>query len=49
MPFFTDTNIPLRYTVIHDKWHEYCERFYLKTDEEIFWSNLVKKEYARKL
>ena len=50
MQFFTDTNIPIAYTVIHDKWHENAIKFFKKHEKDnIFWSNLVKKEYDEKL
>lgn len=46
MPYFPDTNIPIGYPVIYDKWHEYSKNFYLETDKKIFWSNFVKQEYS---
>lgn len=50
MPFFTDTNIPIAYTVIHDKWHENATAFIKNHEEDtIFWSSLVKEEYNEKL
>ena len=48
MSFFVDTNIPLGYTVIHDKFHDSSKNF-IENNENIFWSNLVKKEYTEKL
>lgn len=50
MQFFTDTNIPIAYTVIHDKWHKNAIKFIKNHEKDnIFWSNLVKKEYDEKL
>ncbi|MBQ7928549.1 MAG: hypothetical protein IJ287_07425 [Methanobrevibacter sp.] len=50
MNFFVDTNIPLGYTVIHDKWHEKSKTFIENhANDSIFWSTLVKKEYRKKL
>lgn len=49
MIFFTDTNIPIGYTIIHDKWHEKSKKFYFQNEEDIFWSNLVQKEYNETL
>lgn len=50
MVFFTDTNIPLGYTVVHDKWHESSKTFINNHENDsIFWSNLVKKEYRETL
>lgn len=49
MPYFPDTNIPIGYTIIYDKWHEYSKNFYLETDKKIFWSNFVKQEYSMKI
>ena len=49
MHYFIDTNVALGYTVIHDKWHPPSEKFITETSEDIFWSNLVKKEYSSKL
>jgi hypothetical protein len=46
--FFVDTNFAVGYTVIHDKWHEKAKNFVEKNDE-IYWSNLVQKEYEYKL
>lgn len=48
MTFFVDTNIPLGYTIIHDKFHDPSKNF-IEDNEDIFWSNLVKKEYTEKL
>jgi predicted nucleic acid-binding protein len=48
MTFFVDTNIPLGYTIIHDKFHDHSKNF-IEDNEDIFWSNLVKKEYTEKL
>ena len=50
MNFFVDTNIPLGYTVIHDKWHEKSKTFIENhASDSILWSTLVKKEYRKKL
>lgn len=50
MPFFVDTNIALGYTCIHDKWHKNANKLIAENyDDKIFWSNLVKDEYNRKL
>ena len=49
MNYFIDTNVALGYTIIHDKWHPQSEKFITETSEDIFWSNLVKKEYSSKL
>lgn len=49
MNFFADTNIPIGYTVIHDKWHPQSKRFINNNENPIFWSNLVKKEYNDRL
>lgn len=47
--YFVDTNIPISYTVIHDKWHEPVNEFLCETEEDIFWSNIVSNEYSDKL
>lgn len=49
MNYFTDTNIPLGYTVIHDRWHEKSTEIILNNENKIFWSNLVREEYSKKL
>ena len=49
MAFFTDTNIALGYTIIHDRWHENAKKLIDEQTDEIFWSNLVEMEYNRKL
>lgn len=49
MHYFIDTNVALGYTVIHDKMHPQSEKFIKETSEDIFWSDLVKKEYSDKL
>lgn len=49
MPFFADTNLVLGYTIIHDKWHEKADKLISETNDAIFWSNLVKDEYNRKM
>lgn len=49
MPFFADTNLALGYTIIHDKHHKNANDLINKTEDNIFWSNLVKDEYERKL
>ena len=49
MAFFTDTNIALGYTIIHDKMHENAKKLIDEETEKIFWSNLVEKEYNEKL
>lgn len=46
MNFFIDTNVPIGYTVPHDKWHENSVNFIENADEPIFWSTFVKKEYS---
>lgn len=48
MSFFVDTNIPLGYTIIHDKYHDSSNNF-ITNNRNIFWSNLVQKEYTEKL
>ena len=48
MVFFTDSNVPLGYTVIHDKWHRKADKFVNSNQNSIFWSTLVKKEYETK-
>lgn len=45
MQYFVDTNVPIGYTVPHDKWHAQSINFLNKTSAPIFWSNLVQKEY----
>ena len=45
MNFFTDTNVPIGYTIIHDEWHEKSCDFIDNTQESIYWSTCVKKEY----
>ena len=50
MNFFTDTNIPIGYTVIHDKWHIPAKKFINNhSNDSIFWSNLVHEEYNKTL
>lgn len=49
MSFFIDTNIAIGFTVIHDKWHEQSKKFINNCSDSIYWSNLVKDEYTRKL
>lgn len=49
MYFFTDTNIPVGYSVPHDKWHDSSVNFIKNTPEQIFWSNLVQKESKDKI
>lgn len=49
MNYFIDTNISLGYTIIHDKWHDVSKTFINNHEKDsIFWSNLVKNEYAKK-
>lgn len=48
MNFFTDTNVPIAYTVIHDKWHEKANKFIENYSDSLFWSNLVRNEYNDK-
>lgn len=49
MNYFIDTNISLGYTIIHDKWHNVSKTFINNHEKDsIFWSNLVKNEYAKK-
>lgn len=48
MSFFTDTNLAVGYSVIHDKWHEKSKDF-IDNNKNIYWSNLVKEEYEDKL
>ena len=47
--YFTDSNIPLTYTIIHDRWHEPSKEFIENNENSLFWSNLVQDEYCRKL
>ncbi|WP_407411671.1 hypothetical protein [Methanobrevibacter sp.] len=50
MNFFVDTNIPIGYTVIHDRLHEKSKTFIDNHEtDSIFWSTLVKKEYHETL
>jgi hypothetical protein len=49
MNYFADTNIFVGFSVIHDEWHEQCKKFITADENQIFWSNLVKKEYEDKL
>lgn len=49
MNYFADTNIFVEFSVIHDEWHEQCKKFITADENQIFWSNLVKKEYEDKL
>ena len=49
MSFFIDTNMAIGYSVVNDKWHNNAVKFFSETEEDIFWSNLVKKEYTEKL
>ena len=50
MLFFSDTNLPIAYTVIHDKWHVNATKFFNNHEKDIiFWSTLVKKEYCETL
>ena len=49
MLFFTDTNIALGYTVVHDRWHDPSKEFIENHEDALFWSNLVHDEYCRKL
>lgn len=49
MSFFIDTNMAIGYSVVHDKWHDNAVKFICETEEDIFWSNLVQKEYSEKL
>ncbi|MDO5859309.1 hypothetical protein [Methanobrevibacter sp.] len=49
MSFFIDTNMAIGYSVVHDKWHDNAVKFICETEEDIFWSNLVQKEYCKKL
>jgi len=50
MNFFLDTNIPIGYTVIHDKWHEQSKTFIDNHENDsIFWSTLVESEYYETL
>ena len=49
MNYFIDTNIPLGYAIIHDKWHNVSKTFLDNHQKDsIFWSNLVKNEYTEK-
>lgn len=45
MNYFLDTNMPIGYTVVHDKFHETAKKFINEHENSLFWSNLVKKEY----
>lgn len=50
MNIFLDTNIPIGYTVIHDRLHEDSKTFIDNHEtDSIFWSTLVKKEYRQTL
>ncbi|MEE0934278.1 MAG: hypothetical protein U0L42_01260 [Methanobrevibacter sp.] len=50
MNFFVDTNIPIGYTIIHDRLHEKSKTFIDNHEtDSIFWSTLVKKEYHETL
>ncbi len=50
MNFFTDTNIPIGYTVIHDRLHKPSKTFINNhSTDSIFWSNLVQQEYKKTL
>lgn len=49
MKFFCDTNIPIGYTIIHDKWHPKSSEFIENNKYPIFWSNFVKQEYYNKI
>ena len=50
MVFFTDTNIPIGYTIIYDKFHDQSKIFINKHENDsIFWSNLVEEEYRQTL
>lgn len=44
-----DTNVPIGYTIIHDRWHENSKNFIDNNKNSIFWSNFVKSEYYNKL
>lgn len=48
MSFFIDTNLAVGFSVVHDNWHEKSKKF-VENNEDIYWSNLVKKEYEYKL
>lgn len=45
MSIFIDTNISVAHTIIHDKWHDPAKKIIDNTQDSIFWSTLVKKEY----
>ena len=45
MKYFLDTNMPIWYTIIHDKHHENASRFIEKHSNSVFWSNFVEEEY----
>lgn len=45
MAFFLDTNIPIGYTIIHDKYHENASNFIDNHQDSLFWSDLVEEEY----
>lgn len=47
--YFLDTNVPIGYTIIHDRWHENSKNFIDNNKNSIFWSNFVKSEYYNKL
>lgn len=50
MSYFIDTNIPIGYSIIHDKWHESSKNFIDNhQNDPIYWSNIVKQEYTQKL
>lgn len=49
MNFFLDTNIPIAYSVIHDKYYNWANAFINNHQQDsLFWSNLVKTEYEDK-
>ena len=46
MNFFSDTNVAIAYTVVHDKYHVKAKNFIDNHfQDNIFWSNLVSSEY----
>lgn len=48
MNIFLDTNIPIGYTVIHDRLHEDSKTFIDNHEtDSIFWSTLVKKNIVK--
>lgn len=47
-PFFPDSNVPIGFTIIHDKWHISSQKFINEHKNSLLWSNLVEDEYNNK-